>query len=150
MNNKIPPPVIGLTCAFIMWVIAFFTPTVTLPITFKYFIVTILSALGLFFDFTALYYFRRAKTTINPLTPNKASVLVTEGIYRFSRNPMYIGLLLLLLSWAFFLQSILNLLILFLFTSLITHFQIKPEEAALEQAFGEKYINYKNSVRRWL
>lgn len=102
VKHKIPPPVIAFICAFIMWWIASLTPTINLHSILKHSVIVLLLSLGLLFDLTALYYFRKVKTTINPMEPNRVSTLVTDGIYRISRNPMYTGLLFLLLAWAFF------------------------------------------------
>lgn len=96
------------------------------------------------------YQFRKASTTVNPLQLEKSSQLVTNGIYRFSRNPMYVGFLLILLAWALFLGSAIAFLLLPVFLALITKVQILPEESMLEEIFGEEYINYKKRVRRWI
>lgn len=94
--------------------------------------------------------FKRAKTTVNPLHPERASAVVTSGIYRFTRNPMYVGIALVLLGWFVFLGSLSALVGLPLFVWYITRFQIRPEERALEAKFGAEYISYLESVRRWL
>lgn len=94
--------------------------------------------------------FRKANTTISPLQPEQASCLVTTGVYRLSRNPMYIGFLLWLLAWAILLGNVLNLLFLPLFIMLVNKLFIVPEETALEKIFGEDFQRYKASVRRWL
>ena len=96
------------------------------------------------------YQFRKASTTVNPLQLEKSSQLVTNGIYRFSRNPMYVGFLLILLAWTLFLGSAIAFLLLPVFLALITKVQILPEESMLEEIFGEEYINYKKRVRRWI
>jgi protein-S-isoprenylcysteine O-methyltransferase Ste14 len=87
---------------------------------------------------------------VNPLKPDATTVLVTAGIYRFTRNPMYIGLTLTLLGWAAFLGNLLAFALLPLFVFYITQFQIKPEERALRSLFGSIYEDYCAKVRRWL
>jgi protein-S-isoprenylcysteine O-methyltransferase Ste14 len=94
--------------------------------------------------------FRRAQTTINPLRPANASSLVTSGIYRFSRNPMYLGLLLVLIGWALRLSSLPALAGPLIFLLYIRRFQIAPEEEALAARFGKAYSEYTARVRRWL
>jgi protein-S-isoprenylcysteine O-methyltransferase Ste14 len=84
------------------------------------------------------------------LHPENASALVTYGIYRLSRNPMYCGMAALLLAWAAYLQSPLSVLGIAVFVLYITQFQIKPEERTLEKLFGDAFLRYKSSVRRWL
>lgn len=94
--------------------------------------------------------FVRAKTTVDPLDPQRASTLVTTGIYRLTRNPMYLGLLLVLAAWAVYLAHPLPWVVLPLFILLLNRVQIAPEEAALTQLFGDEYRAYQKRVRRWL
>ena len=149
-KHKIPPPIIAIICAFLMWWLAPSTPTFELNPIIQYSLITLFIGLGLIFDFSALYVFRKAKTTINPMAPERASALVINGIYRFSRNPMYVGLLFFLFAWAVFLQSIASMGILIVFVIMITYLQIKPEETVLEKHFGDTFTEYKKRVRRWL
>jgi len=95
-------------------------------------------------------YFRRAKTTVNPMKPESASALVASGIYRYSRNPMYLGFLLMLLGWALWLSNASALLLLPAFVLYMNRFQICPEERALLSLFGPDYMQYRARVRRWL
>ena len=96
------------------------------------------------------YYFRKAKTTVNPMTPEKSTELVTKGIYNYSRNPMYIGFLTWLIAWAVFLGNLINLLFLPIFIVLVNRLYIIPEEKALEELFKQEFSDYKNRVGRWL
>jgi len=106
--------------------------------------------LGLSVDLSAIAFFLRAKTTVNPYTPDKSSALVTAGIYRVTRNPMYIGLICLLLAWTIWLGCFFGLLLIALFQQYITHFQIMPEERSLQALFGKTYDDYCAQVRRWI
>ena len=108
------------------------------------------AALGVSLDAIALLHFFRRRTTVNPLKPASAAALVTGGIYRFSRNPMYLGLATLLLAWAFYLGNLAALAGVALFVLYMNRFQIAPEERALEARFGAEYIAYRTRVRRWL
>ena len=94
--------------------------------------------------------FARAGTTTDPLNPDRASVLVTGGIFRYTRNPMYLGMALFLAAIALFLANWASLLLVLAFVWYMTEFQVKLEEQALERRFGEQYAKYKASVRRWL
>ena len=94
----------------------------------------------------SMFKFKKIKTTISPLRPNKTSSLVNTGIYEYTRNPMYLGLLLMLFSTALFLKNLISFLIIPLFILFITKNQILPEEEALENIFGEEYILF-NSDR---
>ena len=102
------------------------------------------------FSIAGALAFRRAKTTVNPLRPERASALVTTGVYRITRNPMYVGLLLGLLAWAAGLSSPVSLAGPVAFIMFINRFQIEPEEKALLVKFGPEYETYKSTVRRWL
>lgn len=109
-----------------------------------------LALCGLGCDLAGLWAFRRHRTTVNPLRPGKASAVVQDGIYRFTRNPMYVGMALLLTAWVTGLGAPLGLLALALFVAFITRFQIQPEERALQAKFGADYAAYCARVRRWL
>jgi protein-S-isoprenylcysteine O-methyltransferase Ste14 len=110
----------------------------------------VLVLIGLYISIAGIVTFRRAKTTINPTKASTASSLVTTGVYRFTRNPMYLGLLLILLGWAVFLFNPVAFLFVPIFVLYINRFQIKPEEQVLSSLFGAEYIAYKGHVRRWL
>ncbi len=107
-------------------------------------------ALGIAIDAAALMSFRRARTSINPMVPSKATRLVTDGVFRMSRNPMYLGLLLLLIGWALWLGSASVWLVPPAFAGVITFAQIRPEERALGQLFGAQYLAYRRGVARWI
>jgi protein-S-isoprenylcysteine O-methyltransferase Ste14 len=98
---------------------------------------------------SALLFFR-SQTTVNPMKPENSNKIVTSGTYRFTRNPMYVGLLMVLLGYAIWLGAITPFLLLPLFVVLITTQQIIPEEEMLERNFGQEYLDYKQRVRRWL
>lgn len=106
--------------------------------------------IGLSYDGLSLIQFFRAHTTMNPIHPENTHNLVTTGMYRFTRNPMYIGLLSLLTGWAIWLGSLSPFIMLPIFIVIMTRQQIIPEEKILEQKFGQAYKNYKNEVNRWL
>ena len=110
----------------------------------------LLVALGGAADLAGLLAFRRHRTTVNPLAPQNSSTVVQDGIYRYSRNPMYLGMALLLTAWAVWLAQPACLLVLPLFVAYITRFQILPEERILLARFGAPYQDYLRRVRRWL
>ena len=111
-------------------------------------VIFLLFGLGIFS--AAVQSFKKHKTTINPLSPDKASSLINSGIFSYSRNPMYLGMLLILLSVSFKFNISVGLFISFLFKIYITRFQIIPEEKAMAKLFGEEFITYKNQTRRWI
>ena len=98
----------------------------------------------------AVWSFRRQRTTINPHLPQQTVALVTEGVYRYTRNPMYLGMLCFLLAWALWLSTPLALLGLALYVGYLNRFQIGPEERVLEERFGTRFTSYCATVRRWL
>jgi len=100
--------------------------------------------------FLGLWQFRQARTTSNPLNPSKASNLVTSGIYRFTRNPMYLGMLFVLIGGIIEFGALLGFVIIPLFVWYMTRFQIMPEEQIIEGLFGQDYRDYKQQVRRWI
>lgn len=94
--------------------------------------------------------FRRSKTTVNPIKVESASTVVDTGIFSYSRNPMYLALLLLLIGFSYWHQNILSIIFACSFIYYMNRFQIKPEERALEKLFGAEYLDYKQRVRRWI
>ena len=116
----------------------------------RYAAVGVFIVAGVAFDLLGLAAFRTLRTTVNPLKPERASALVTVGIYRITRNPMNVGMSLLLLAWAVCLSALLPFAGPALFVLYLTRFQIQPEERALKALFGEEYTAYAARVRRWL
>ncbi|BDW81295.1 isoprenylcysteine carboxyl methyltransferase [Erythrobacter sp. Dej080120_24] len=150
LKTRVPPPLVALCCAGLMWGVAELWPELRVSIPLQWIWALLLIGAGLAIDLVSVAAFLKARTTVTPLAPEKASSLVTGGFYRFTRNPMYLGMLLILTGIALLLASPINIAILGLFIAYITAFQIKPEEALLEAKFGEEYREYKQSVRRWL
>lgn len=150
MKPHIPPPLIGLLAAIITWAFATVLPGLNVSFPAQKFIALGIGGTGLLIDIISVMAFFKAKTTINPLTPNKTQELVVSGLYRFSRNPMYLGMLLMLIGWTIWLGTPLGIIMIFQFVVIITLLQIKPEETALEAKFGNAYLQYKTRVRRWI
>lgn len=150
LELKIPPPLVALVIAFGMWLMSHYVPIVPLAFAIRVALTIVIAAIGAAFSISGGTAFRKAKTTVNPMTPNKASSLVTSGVYRITRNPMYVGLLLALVAWAMLLDSLYLLLGPVLFVAYISRFQIAPEERILLGLFGDEYSSYMARVRRWL
>ncbi len=150
LELKIPPPLVLLIFAIAMW----FTATLTAPLDVSFGMrlgfALALAVIGEGISAAGMIQFRRAKTTINPMKAGNASSLVTGGVYSFTRNPMYLGMVLVLIGWVVFLASPLALLFVPLFVLYINRFQIMPEERVLTSIFGDEYEGYKNNVRRWV
>ena len=148
MNTKIPPPIVTATFGLFIYFSKSFSPVYSFENSNMISVIFLLFGLGIFS--AAVQSFKKHKTTINPLSPDKASSLVNSGIFSYSRNPMYLGMLLILLSVSFKFNISGGLFISFLFKIYITRFQIIPEEKAMAKLFGEEFITYKNQTRRWI
>lgn len=150
LRLKIPPPVYLLLFAVLMWLLVQYVPQFNLiPYPWNQAGLGLI-ALALSMDIWSLWLFFLAKTTPNPMKPKNASNLVITGLYRYSRNPMYVGLLTLLTGWAIYQTNLLGFLLLPGFIWVLNRQQIMPEEEALADRFGESYSQYKSRVRRWL
>jgi protein-S-isoprenylcysteine O-methyltransferase Ste14 len=134
----------------VMWGIAWLAPTLQMPAALRLGVCAASAIAGFALGAAGVLAFRRARTTIDPIRPEAASSLVSSGIYRMTRNPMYVSLSFLLFAWAVFLSSAWALLGLAAFVLYIGRFQIAPEERALSELFGSKYTAYQAQVRRWL
>ena len=150
MKLKVPPAAQAILFGLLMYIIdkyitignfSFIGQTVTA--------ITIFS-IGILITIIAIWRFIKAKTTSDPTNPSKATTLVTHGIYKYSRNPMYLTILIVLFSWMIALGNIFNIIVLIIFVYYITTYQIKPEEEALTKLFKNDYTNYCNKVRRWI
>jgi protein-S-isoprenylcysteine O-methyltransferase Ste14 len=150
LEHRIPPPVVGVLAGVAMWLLSQAGAPLVVDDMVRYGVAAVLVATGLGFDVLGLLAFRAARTTVNPLHPEKASALVSAGVYRVTRNPMYVGMLCLLLAWAAFLATPAVLVGPLLFVLYITRFQIIPEERILRERFGEPYVEYMKQVRRWI
>ena len=98
----------------------------------------------------SLEAFRRTGTTVNPLDPAQASALVTDGPNAITRNPMYVGMAGLLVAQGLVRGGWRTALPVAAFVGVIDRFQIRPEEAALRDRFGEDFEAYRQRVRRWI
>ena len=150
LETKIPPPLLGFASALMMWLLAQLLPTLSLVSSNLYRVGIVIMLAGFSLDLIALYQFRKNKTTISPLSPHKASTMVASGLYKYTRNPMYLGLLIALIGWALYLGNLASFACLPIFVRLITRFQILPEERILREKFGAPYEQYLTQVRRWI
>lgn len=153
LELKLPPLLVVLIIAIDMWLLSwifasgfnihwqFSTPNALLWLSI---------AIGVVLPLLGVYEFRQHKTTVNPLQPKKSTSVVRSGIYRLTRNPMYLGFLFLLFAFGLWLGSIPALVMLPIFVWYLTRFQIIPEERILFDNFGKPYADYMEQVRRWL
>lgn len=149
MRLKIIPPLVFLIFGALMYALDHFLPVGEFDFYGRTVLIKVLIALGLVVAVLAFVQFARHKTTTNPRELEKVSALVTTGIYKISRNPMYLGLLLFLLAWGLYLGNAFNTITAAAFVSYMNAFQIRPEEEALQRKFGQAYSQYCKAVRRW-
>lgn len=150
MENKIPPPIVGLVCAALMWGLDSIAPTEDFGGAMRIPLALLFLVAGVAFAASGGISFRKASTTVNPLKPESATSLVDSGVFRYSRNPMYVGMVLCLTGWAVALSSVLAILGIVAFILFIGRFQILPEERALKELFGAEFEDYCARVRRWI
>ncbi|KXS54771.1 MAG: hypothetical protein AWU57_854 [Marinobacter sp. T13-3] len=153
MNNlelKIPPVLLVAITVAVMWVLSQISPELSFTISAAALWASGLALLGIGIAVSGVLAFRTAGTTVDPRVPEQSEALVVRGIYRFSRNPMYLGFLLVLAAWCLYLGSVLSLLCLPLFVLYMNRFQIVPEERFMREKFGEVYRLYEAGVRRWV
>ena len=150
LETRIPPPIVLAIVAGGMWLARMAAPGLDgVPARHVLTACGVL-ALGIACAIAGVLEFRRARTTVDPLHPEKATAIVDTGIYRLTRNPMYLGMLLVLVAWAIYLANVVTLAGPVSFVLYMNRFQIGPEERALLRIFGEPYRAYLDRVRRWL
>jgi protein-S-isoprenylcysteine O-methyltransferase Ste14 len=150
LELKIPPVAVVLFIAALMWLISRAVPSLRFEFAVRNLLAVSIGVAGAVISMLGVVSFSRAKTTVNPMKPDASSSLVLSGVYARSRNPMYLGLLLVLIGWAIFLSNALAFLLLPAFVFYMNRFQIEPEERALTSLFGQAFVAYKSRVRKWL
>lgn len=150
LEHRIPPPILLAVIAAVMWPLAGLSPEISLDPMPRAVLAACCGIAGLLIAGAGVGAFGRARTTINPVNIDAASALVTTGIFAHSRNPMYLGMSLLLAGWAIWLAGAAALLGVVVFVLFIDRFQIVPEERVLAAKFGSAYEDYRRAVRRWI
>jgi len=150
LELKIPPDVVALVVAGLMWLVFTVTPRLNVSIGYRVFAAAALALLGLLLLAAAKVALGRAHTTGDARHPGSARHLVTGGVYRVTRNPIYLAMTLLLLAWAASLSNLVSACVSASFALYIQRFQIRPEERVLGSLFGQSYMDYARRVRRWL
>lgn len=149
MKLRIPPPIVMLIFACLMYVLNRFLPFGNFEFFGRKELATVLISLAFIVMALAIFQFLRAKTTTNPINLTKTSSLVTSGIFKYTRNPMYLGMLLILLAFGLKLGNAFNTLLAAGFVYFMNHFQIENEEKALTELFDKEYTMYCKATRRW-
>lgn len=150
LELKVPPVLQVIIIAAAMYGVSKLFPELTFTLTGSQWLASMFVIIGLIIIMMGVLEFKKAQTTVNPHTPEKSASLVISGIYKLTRNPMYLGMLFILLGWAFYLSNAVSFILLPVFIIYISRFQIKPEERFIMHKFGDEYRAYMNTVRRWL
>lgn len=149
LELKIPPAGIFIGFMGSMYLLARYLPVGEFGFFGRRELMYVLAIAGMISGVLAILQFSIKRTSTDPFNPERATKLVTGGIYNYTRNPMYLALLLLLLAWGLHLGNAFNTLLAALFVAYMNRFQIRPEERALEAKFGSAYRQYTKLVRRW-
>ena len=147
---KVPPLAWLGFFGTLMWVFSRWCPGMAIHFPLQGQLALVLIILGLFIMLAGVQAFKVAQTTVNPLQPSASSQLVTNGVYQHTRNPMYVGMALILSAWFVALGNIVNVVFVLGFVTCITNLQILPEERILTESFGDEYLAYMTRVPRWL
>jgi protein-S-isoprenylcysteine O-methyltransferase Ste14 len=150
LEHRVPPPVVAVITAAGMWALARWYPVVRFRVPSPALVGLLVASLGGVISAAGAREFRKAKTTVNPVHPERATSVVTGGIYRYTRNPMYVGIALVLLGCFVAFGGLSAAIGLPAFVWYITRFQIEPEERVLRTKFGRAFTDYQQRVRRWL
>ena len=145
---KIHPPVLLALHIFIAWLLGM---AIALPFKVPPIFSNVglgLAGLGFLFGALALYEFRKARTTVDP--HGSVKTIVSKGIYRFTRNPIYLGMACMLLGFPLTFGNVWGIVLTPVFILLMNSLVIQHEEAYLEKKFGDVYAGYKSRVRRWI
>jgi protein-S-isoprenylcysteine O-methyltransferase Ste14 len=150
LELKVPPLAVVVVTALLMWLVSRAAPAFRFEFAGRSAIFAVLVLAGMSITVAGVVSFRRAKTTVNPTKPKAASSLVVSGVYKFTRNPMYLGFLLALVGWGVFLSNALAFVPIAGYVVYLNRFQIEPEERALAALFGREFMEYRARVRRWI
>lgn len=150
LDNRVPPPLVMALFGAFMWSVSGIGPRLGISAVVATAGGVVVTLSGVALLVTAFLTFRRAGTTIDPIRIDRASQLVTQGVFSRSRNPMYVAFTLMLIGWSLYLASWVALVGPVLFVWFIDRFQIVPEERTMHQLFGDAYADYCRRVRRWL
>lgn len=150
MHLRIPPAVVFFVSIGFVYIIHYLLPSLSLKFQFQTEVSVIFLVAGFLIGIAALLSFRENQTTVDPTSPEKASSLVTSGIYAYSRNPMYLAMALGVFASIIYFGNSLGIFALLFYIWYLTVFQIIPEEQSMLKLFGTEYRRYCEKVRRWL
>lgn len=150
LERRIPPLLLCVAGVLGAWFVSNHVPIASLAFPGRHLAALAALSVGVAIAVAGVREFRRAGTTVNPLAPARSTAVVDTGVYRFTRNPMYLGMALAVLAGALWHGALSGLMVVALFAGFLTRFQILPEERALLASFGPEYAAYMSRVRRWI
>ncbi len=150
LELRIPPVALVILFGASMWLISRASPRMHFPVPGAAWLSAGMAMVGICIALIGVLEFRRVGTTVDPRVPDQSETLVVHGVYRFSRNPMYVGFFLVLCAWGLFLNNVPSLFLLPAFILYMNRFQIVPEERFMQEKFSESYSSYRSTVRRWI
>ena len=150
LELKVPPVVLALIVATGMWGVSALFPTLSFDLPGAVWLSSCIALLGVLVAILGVLAFRTAGTTVDPRVPDQSESLVVSGVYRYSRNPMYLGVLMVPCAWGLWLGNVPALLFLPVFVLYMNRFQIVPEERFMREKFDGAFTRYCTGVRRWL
>lgn len=150
LELKVPPVVLVAIVAVGMWALSRISPDFSIAIPAAGWVASGIALVGMAIAVLGVLAFRTAGTTVDPRVPDQSESLVVSGVYRYSRNPMYLGFLMVLGAWGLWLGNVPALLFLPAFVLYMNRFQIVPEERFMREKFGDAFTRYCTGVRRWL
>lgn len=150
MKKRLPPAIVLIVHFGVAFLLKKYLILANFSISGQAAVSMLFGISGLALVIYSMYTLYRARTTIDPIFPEKATSLITTGPFSISRNPIYLALLLILMAWIIRLGNVVAVLLSLTFVWHLTRFQIKAEEEALEEKFGKAYQEYKLKVRRWI
>lgn len=149
MKLLVPPPIQAAICVGLMALVVRYVPELAFSFPYQLYVAGALSLIGISIDLASLRMFYKQQTTVSPISPEKTSQLVVNGIYQYSRNPMYLGLAIILFGIAIWFGNYGSIAIVPCFIWYVTKYQIQPEEEVLLEKFGVEYANYCAQTGRW-
>lgn len=150
LTLKIPPVAQGIVALFLIWLLDRYAPIYHIRFIYQNIVACVFTGAGIIVALLGVFAFIKLSTTVDPRCPEKANKLVAIDIYKYSRNPMYLGMLLIITGIVIYFGSLSSIFVIPLFVTYINKYQIVPEEVALKEKFGERYTHYSQNVRRWL
>jgi len=147
---QIPPVVVVIAMMILMWLCNRWIPAAHFEFTGQQGVLIFITVVAMVLCLSAMASFRKHQTTVNPVDPDQASSLITSGVFKYSRNPIYLGFALVLVVWGLRLSNAAAFVGVPIFIAYMTQWQIKPEERILLKKFGAPFADYMQRVRRWI